>query len=658
MKPKIKLCLFLLALIPACSHPLEIQGQGDIVCQRSTRNCLLDEQPCSNLVINEYQESYSSNTKAGHYFAHGKGCSRNLYANCDFDIKAAVVRQFLATAQPAVKALFEPCANIGNCASSDNIILHGGTFTTLDSANPTATALAYDQSGRILAVGNLTEVTAIAGQSATSINLNGAHVVPGFHDVHLHAVEAGINESRCLLTEFGTQVTYRREIAACASAQTANSWFIAAGVSMPDLLGAVDYPAGLLDELIPNKPALILDNLGHGAWANNAALQSVGYDVLAGNPAGGMIDRDEHGFVTGIVYENAQQQLRNAALPATASNQQINLQALLNSLQTLAANGITSVSDAGGYWTRGHHLAWIQAEENQQLSVRAGNALYLYPEREKEQQIKDLIALKRSGNDKLARFDHIKIYVDGILSQSTAALETAYAFDQLITEAGSTGFEYFKQSDLNDYAARLDAAGFSLHFHAVGDRAVNLAINAIEHAQQANGATGNQYRITHMYLISSTDITRMKNLGIIADLQLTASSIQSSYVSYLRSLIGNRVDNLIPAAALLNAGVEVTISSDWDADELSPLSKIENIATRSANGIANVETILRLMTLNSAKALNQDSITGSLEVGKFADLAILDRNITTVPVGKIGNTKVLATLLAGEAVFDAQGLFD
>ena len=349
--------------------------------------------------------------------------------------------------------------------------LGGGVITTLNANNDTAQALAYNAGGEIIAVGTVAAVEAVAGAGAAVIDLGGAQVLPGFHDVHLHAVEAGINENRCILTEFGTEGEYRREITACAADQTASPWFIGAGVSMLDLLETTDSPIGLLDELIPGKPALILDNLGHGAWANSMAFEAVGYDILTDDPQGGLIDVDDMDDPTGVVYENAQQSLRNAALPSNAVNNQANFDGLKVALDTLAENGITSVSDAGGYWTRGQHEAWVRAEAENVLTVRASNAFYVYPDLEIDQQIADIRTLK--SQSEYVRFDQVKIYVDGIISQGTAKLKVPYTNDPEIADVDDTGFEYFDRGELTEYAKQFDALGFSLHFHATGIRALH-----------------------------------------------------------------------------------------------------------------------------------------------------------------------------------------
>ena len=547
---------------------------------------------------------------------------------------------------------------IQRLAGNGNTLLFGGNIITVDSNNSLAEALAFNRAGIIIAVGTLDEVVAVAGSDAVPVDLGGASVLPGFHDVHLHAVEAGLNENRCLLSEFASISDYRSEITACASQQLGSEWFLAAGVSMPDLLSQVARPIDLLDELVPNKPALILDNLGHGAWSNSQGLAIVGYDVLSNDPRGGLIDRDVNGNLSGVVYENAQQALRTAALPPNAANLEANYQALRRSLLTLASNGITSVSDAGGYWSRGHQQAWLRAEQDRSLSVRASNAYYLFPDKDLPQQVQDIIALRRNDPGQLVRFDQVKIYIDGIISQGTAALKSAYAVDPAVANAGPLGFEYFNQSELADALVQLDAAGFSLHFHATGDRGVDIALTAIENVLSANGDRGNRHRITHIFMVDEDDISRFAQLGVFADPQMAPSAISPSTISFYRSLLGDRADRIIPTASLINSGATVTLSSDWDADELSPFVKISAAVGRSFENVADVETALRLMTINSALLLGHADKTGSLEVGKFADLIVVDRNILQTPLSQISDTQVLATLLAGKAVFDSATLFN
>ena len=538
-----------------------------------------------------------------------------------------------------------------------SVILTGGPISTVNATNDMVEALAFDRNGQILAAGTLLDVQAAAGEGTRTVNLQGAHVLPGFQDAHIHAIEAGINLGRCLLSEFGSLNRYEMEIDACAADQIDSTWFIGAGVSMPDLLTRTERPIDFLDQMIPDKPALILDNLGHGAWANSEALQMVGYDQMLNDPQGGLIDKDVNGDPNGIVYENAQQVLRTAALPPNNENMQANIAALRTSLQTLAQNGITSVSDAGGYWTRGHVEAWLAVENDGGMSVRASNALYLFPDREMEQQMADLLALKSETGR--ARFNQVKIYIDGIISQGTARLYSDYTTDPGVADVSSTGFEYFQRTALMSYAERLDAAGFSLHFHATGDRGAAIALDAIEAARTANGSNGNRHRITHLFLLDPIDLGRFVELNVTADVQLAPSAIAPATIAFYRSLLGERADRVIPVQSLLDSGANVTLSSDWDADELNPLIKIQRALNRQmGESITDVETAIRMLTINPARLLGHDDISGSIEVGKQADLVILDGNLLTQSTGTIDQLNVIATLVDGAPIYDPQGLFN
>lgn len=508
----------------------------------------------------------------------------------------------------------------------------------------------------IIAVGSLTDVMSTAGEGAAQHDLGGALVLPGFQDTHLHAVEAGINADRCLLTEFGTRAQYQNEITDCAVDQAADDWFIGAGVSMPDLLALEPNPAAFLDGLVPDKPALILDNLGHGAWANTQALQAVGFDTMVGDPQGGLIDRMGSGAPSGVVYENAQQVLRTAALPPTPENLEMNFQALRNALTTLAENGITTVSDAGGYWTRGHHEAWIRAEAEGVLTVRAVNAFYVFPDMPLAQQVADITALRRDDPNALLRFDQVKIYVDGILSQGTAALINPYDSDLGVVNVPPNGFEYFAPGELEAYTQMFDAAGFGVHFHATGDRGTRLALHAVEAAQAVNGSSSGRHKVTHIFLADVADHPRFAALNVTADLQVTPTSIDTQTTNFYRTFIGTRADETIPAASLLAAGAPMTLSSDWDADELSPLVKIETVLTRGAESLPDVETAVRLLTIEPARYLGHDNRTGTLEVGKLADMVVLDRDIFTIATGQIDQTQVIGTLMNGDTVFNPNGI--
>ena len=346
-------------------------------------------------------------------------------------------------------------------AMAENLALINAYVHTVDKSRPSASALAIGDDGVIMMVGTDEDAKEAAGAGAKIIDLGGRMVLPGFQDAHLHALEAGVNEAMCELEPFGTLRGYEKAVRACAK-ESAGGWIVGSGVSMAHLLDLHENPVELLDKASPDRPALILDNIGHGAWANSAALRAAGYDRMRGDPPGGVIMRDERtGEPNGVVLENAQQKLRNLAFPATEANAELAYESLLRAMKTLAENGITSVSDAGGYWPQGHQRGWELALERGKLTVRASNALYVYPDLEFDAQMAELARRFSNSSDSLLRFNQAKIYVDGILEQGTGALLGAYKPGSTLYEGTGNGLLYFDEDALRRYSTELSEAGIS-----------------------------------------------------------------------------------------------------------------------------------------------------------------------------------------------------
>lgn len=532
-------------------------------------------------------------------------------------------------------------------------VLTNGVIDTVVPGTPMAQALAFDAQGIITAIGSNAEVIAAAGPDARVIDLQGQMVLPGFQDAHLHLIEAGVNQILCEFEPFDTLDNTRAAVEDCA-ATSETEWVLGSGVSMTNLLDQSDDPIALLDDISPDRPVLILDDIGHGAWASTVALQAAGYDTLDGNPPGGVILRDAQGKPNGVVLENAQQKLRNLAFPDTPENVEFAYDSMVPTLQLMAENGITTVSDAGGFWPQGHVKVWAMALAKGTLTVRASNALYVYPDMDFETQIAALRALYSNDAKSLLRFNQAKLYVDGILEQRTGAVLKPYLPGEGIDHGFPSGFEYFGADLLNRYSVALADLGFQLHYHVTGDRGARMALDAIAQSDPAPGP----HRLTHLYLLDQADYPRFKELGVVADFQLAPSSLDPDYTDFIRDFIGDRADQMMPAAALAATGAQVVMSSDFDADELSPLVKIQTALERASEGAPDVQTAIAWMTINPARLLQQNQTTGTLEVGKFADLVVIDRDITAIPVDQIAGAKVTATLLQGEPVFDADGIFE
>jgi len=545
--------------------------------------------------------------------------------------------------------------SIAFAGGDKTLVLVNAKIFTVDPGRTWAQAMAINPAGVIVGVGTKASVLADAGNNINLVNLDGRMILPGFQDVHLHALEAGINAAMC---EFGpdeTLLDYQWLLRKCMRQGDSTGWIVGSGVNLARLLEKTRNPLSILDEVIEDRPVLILDDLGHGAWANSAALKAVGYDRLQGDPAGGIVLRNtQNGKPNGVVLENAQQKLRNAAFPPTKANLAVAYRSLMNAQKILAANGVTSISDAGGFWLQGHDRIWALAAGRKELTLRASNALYIYPNLPFDQQIYQLI--QRFSNDKnaLVRFNQVKIYVDGILSQKTAALYAPYLSQLGLDRGRNAGFLYFEPSLLNKYAKTLAGAGFQLHFHATGDRGAGLALDAIEAAGRDTGP----HRITHLFMVDRRDQTRFKRLNVVADFQLAASAADKTNIRFMQTLIGSRANQLLPIRALWQAGAEITLSSDWDADDLSPLKKLSSVLTRRGQNVDDLAAAIEMMTINPARLLRHADRTGSIEVGKYADVVILNRNLFDMPPQQIGKVKVMATLLQGQAIYDRAGMFE
>ncbi len=536
----------------------------------------------------------------------------------------------------------------GQDTSSERIrLLTDANIVTLDPARPRAEAIAWDSDGVILALGTEVEVQAVIGDDYQEIQAGGNLVLPGFVDTHVHVPEAGINEELCFLPPEESIETYEVLIAECAAEQESSDWVRAAGASLFALRDAPELPVDVLDRAVPDRPALILDDLGHAVWTNSRGLSAAGIRANEIDPQGGVFLRDpQSGRLNGLLLEDAQQRVRNAA----AADDNTNYRGLLIALEELARNGITTISDAGGYWGQDHPAAWQRALAEDTLTVRAINSLYLYPALEVETQLAEFERRFSNDADSLLRFNTAKIYIDGILDLGTAAMLEPY--DDALDSILPIGFEYFKAATLNQYVAALEAMDYRMNFHVIGDRAVRLALDAIEALGESSVTrTKRPHRTTHTYLVHPDDVPRFAELGVVADFQVGADSTSVRYHEDLSAIIGDRAFDLLPVSTLLEAGASVSLSSDWDADPLSPFGIIERSLTRDTFALDDVETAIGLVTRDAAYALGVSDITGSLSVGKRADYIIIDRNILDIDTSEISDASVLSTVLEGDEVY-------
>ena len=540
-----------------------------------------------------------------------------------------------------------------------DLILENGFVYTVDGSQSIAEAVAV-LNGAIVYVGDDQGVAPFKGPQTEVIDLNGRMAMPGAHDSHVHILEAFVEASgTCFLPPGLPIAQYIPIIQACAPSQVGTSWVLGYGHSIFDLhqfMEAGGSPKAILDAALPNQPAAFLEETSHSVWVNSAGLQAAGITSATPDPPGGVILRDpQTGEPNGVLLDAAGELVFDLALAPNPALLQMNYDGLLDGLALANQNGITSLCDARAHWKRGHLEAWELARDSGTLSVRAILGLWAYPyELDDAQQIADLTALYSNDPSSLLRMSQVKLYSDGEISHTTAALLQPYQLDPFFFNgplAGPVGINYFDEARLTSYITQLEAVGFDMHIHAIGDRGVREALNAIEAADLANGGLYNgRHRLTHVHLVRPADVPRFAELDVTADFQPFGAGLFNFYYSiYIQMFLLQQ--NGEQLKTLYNAGARVVLSSDYDVGSISPFDGMERALTMGSQSLPSLDAAIRAYTIEPAYLMRQEDRVGSLEVGKRADIIVLDRNITAIPVGQLSNTKVLLTLLDGEEVW-------
>ncbi|MFT4604204.1 MAG: putative amidohydrolase YtcJ [Rhodothermales bacterium] len=528
-----------------------------------------------------------------------------------------------------------------------DVVLVGGRIYTATGLQDGAQAIAI-RDGLVAAVGTDHDVLTLAGRDTRIVDLDGRMVMPGIQDLHTHPLEAmSPLAGTCLLSSQESDAwAFVPELRRCAPNQPATDWVMGFGHSVFTLLESQTPPIVILDAAIPDRPAVMMEETSHSVWVNTRALEAAGITSDTPDPPGGVIVRDASGAPTGILFDSAGDLVMDLAWAPTPKVKDLNYQGLLDALAELRRFGITSVSEGRTYWRREFQDAWLRAERENTLTARAVLALWAYPSQDDAVQIPALRGLFRSSPDALVQISNVKVYTDGILINTTAAMLEPYR--ELVAPIGSDrGLNYFDESRLARYIAELDPVGFDFHIHAIGDRGVREALNAVESAQWQG-----RHRISHLEVVAPADVIRFTALDITADMQVAGDFTQPEAWAENEPLIGQRAFPLVPLRDLFETGARVTLSSDWDVSTLNPFVGMQNALTRTPQALPDLDAVLRAYTINPAYALRQEDRTGSLEVGKLADLIILDRDLFEQDVASIGQTRVDLTMLGGKVVYE------
>lgn len=527
-----------------------------------------------------------------------------------------------------------------------DIIFKNGDIYTVNPAHPWASAIAIND-GIITYVGELEDATKLADDNTRFIDLAGRMMLPGLHDVHIHPLESA-SEATHFVVDGENTIRHYQNALLDASAQYPNTpWLIGYGHNIDTLLAMQTSPIEVLDQVVSDRPVIIMEQTSHSMWVNSKALALANISSQTVDPIGGVIGRDDNQTLNGILYDNAGNIVMDLAMQHMGTESQQNYDGFVDYTQPkLLRHGITSISDARVYWQRGQLDTWQQLAKDDVLKLRVSLGLWAYPQASDEYQISQLISLYQNKAESLLKVNQIKFYMDGILVNTTAAMKQPYEFGWLDLE-NNRGLNYFTQSRLTKYIKALEPIGFDFNIHAIGDRGVHEALSAIESSTQGNA----RHRLTHIEVVDPKDYHRFKALNVIADAQVAGDFTNPDHWPEMIPLLGHhRADHLVPIKSLVDQGAKLTLSSDWNVSTLNPFIGIANAISRQPEAIT-LEQAIASYTINSSYAMRQENIVGSIEVGKEADFIILENNLFDLTPHQIKQVQVNQTWVKGQRVF-------
>jgi predicted amidohydrolase YtcJ len=515
-----------------------------------------------------------------------------------------------------------------------DLVLMDGNVLTMDSSQPSAEAVAVKKD-RIAKVGTNKEIRQWIGDDTKVINLQGRTVVPGLTDSHIHVGDFGKFLMWIDLKDVNSIEETQQRIRERTQKISKERWIIGSGWDQTRF-AEKRYPNRQdLDEASPDNPVILYHQCGRVCVVNSKALKLAGVTKETGAPPGGKIEKAaESGEPTGILREKATD-LVWKTIPEPSEEEVIEGANL--ACKKIVEAGVTSI----------HWIVTSSTEISVIQRLRAENKLPLRVYTIIPANLLDQTNSSGSG-DNNDRNLGVKVFVDGSLAARTAALREPYSDD-----SESKGQLLYSQQELDALVAKVHKANFRLVLHAMGDQAIDMALTAIEKALVEEPRKNHRYRLEHASVLNSELIQRIKELGMLVSVQPKCVISEFSVWSAVDRLGSERARWLYPLKTLIKEGIRVVGGSDCPMEPLSPLQGVQAAVTRQffPEERITVDEALRMYTVNAAYASFEETVKGSIEEGKLADLTVLSGDPTAVPPSKIGDIKVKMTIVGGKVVY-------
>ena len=537
---------------------------------------------------------------------------------------------------------------------ADTIIARGRVYTG-NVEQPWAQAVAI-RDGKIIAVGDEQTIFKLRSDATKVIEVGGHLVLPGFVDCHIHFIDGSLSLGRVNLEGAKDPSDIQQRLRDYAGKHPGKDWVLGRGWNYA-MFGGEGLPhKKYLDEVFPDRPVFLEGYDGHTYWANSKALSLAGITKDTPDPPNGAIVRDATTHqATGALKESAQELV--ARITPKPSRDE-NLAALRAGMKWANEHGLTRVHSAGGDFE--HLDLYDELRRQGQQTLRFYIAFFLNPPQLRVQDLNAIETARKRFHDDWIDADVVKMMVDGVVESHTAAMLEPYSDD-----ASTKGKLFWDPAKYTAAVTELDKRGFQLFTHAIGDYGVRTALDAYQHAEDANHTSDRRPRIEHIETISVADIPRFGKVGVIASMQPLHSYPDADTLDvWARNAGPDRASRAWAWKSIANAGGHLAFGSDWPVVTLNPWEGIQTAVTRQTSegrpkgGFVpgqrlTVEETVRGYTLGAAYAGRREKTEGTIETGKLADLIIVSQNIFEIDPHRIGATKVLTTIVGGRVVYQA-----